>query len=185
MKKLLLSLVLIMASATLFAQETPNDIKRYDYKRVERYDDATYSVLVITDCVTNEKDYFLKIAYGENNELYYSDGVVAKILKTFNYLINTKFEPELKGEESFIVCEVSEGFFFRFKPDARHLDLMVRVRLGNNCEEKTVNHLLAGINRNEIEEFESLLLKIEKTFAEKGRNLKDAVIPEDNIEPLF
>ena len=185
MKKILLTLGMVFLCAMIFAQETPNDIKRYDYKKVGRYDEATYSVLVITDCVTNEKEYLLKIAYGENDMLFYSDGVVAKILNTFNYLVNTQFEPELKGEDSYIVCEVSDDFFFRFKPDARHLDLLVRVHLVGDCKEETVNHLLAGINRDEISQFESLLLKIEKTFAEKGRNLKDAVISDDNIEPLF
>lgn len=172
MKRFLLFIVLVIVASATFAQDKPNDIKRYDFKKVGKYDDVTYTVLVITDCVTNQKEYNLRLSF-YGNELSFSDGIAAKILSVFNYLINTQFDPELKGEESFIVCEVSEGFYFRFKPDARHLDLVWN------------NNVIAGINKDEIKEFQELLSKIEKTFTEKGRDLKDAVIKEEYEKPLF
>ena len=154
------------------AQDTPGNIKRYDFKDVGKYDAMTYTVLVIKDCNTNEKTYNLRISYAENI-LTFSDGIAANILNTFNYLTSTTFEPELKGENSYIVCEVSEGLYFKFKPSAKHLDLIWN------------NTLIAGINRDEIKEFESLLKKVESTFAEKGRDLKDAVIDSNVKKPLF
>ena len=66
----------------------PNDLKRYDYKETDRYDGATYSVLKITDCVTNEEEYKLRVTYSFEEYkvehkvvLFYSDDVVAEIIK--------------------------------------------------------------------------------------------------------
>ena len=66
MKNLLFVFGLMLSIITLDAQEKPNGItikempngiiKRYDFKEVGKwYYNATFSVLVITDCNTNEK----------------------------------------------------------------------------------------------------------------------------------
>lgn len=174
----------MLFGTTLFAQEMPNDIKRYDFKKADRYDGVMYSVVQITDCITNEKEYKLRIAYSyEENKveyrvaLLYSDGIVAEIIKAFNYLINTQFDTDGYAEESYIVCELGEGAFFKYDLSSRHIDLMV-----SNKEETRV---LAGIDRREIEEFKMLLFRIEKVFSEIGRDLKDAVILEDKKEPVL
>jgi hypothetical protein len=189
MKKILLILGMVFLCATMFAQEMPDDIKRYDYKEADRYDGAKYCVLKITDCITNAKEYKLRITYSfEENKiehkvvLFYSDDVVAEIIKTFNYLVNTRFEPGHKDEESFIVCEVGEGAYLKYNLGNRHIDFMVHVVDDFNRESTRV---LAGIDRDEIEEFQSLLLKVEKAFEEQGQKLKDAVISDDNLKPLF
>ena len=106
---------------------------------------------------------------------YFSDGVVAELLKTFHYLITNQFEPERRDEKTFIVGEVGEGLYFKLKPDARRIELFI-----------DWDHLLVRIyDEYAIKEFASLLFKIEKTFSEKGRDLKDAVISdEDKKEPL-
>lgn len=170
---------LLFFSAVLFAQESPNDVKRYDFKDVGKYDGAKYTVLVITDCVTNEKEFGLKISYSDDKYgdevFYYRDGIVRELINTFYYLSNTQFGPELKDEKSFIIGEVCDGLFFQLKPDARHIDLYIR----NHRKE---NHLLAGINDDEIEEYGLLLFEIEKTFAEKGRELKDAIILDEKSD---
>ena len=99
MKKILLIIGLLFFCVTAFAQERPSDIKRYDFKKADRYDGAHYSVLKITDCVTDEKEYKLRVvfSYEENKveykvKLIYSDGIVAEIIKAFNYLINKIIE---------------------------------------------------------------------------------------------
>ena len=184
MKKLLVIIGLLFLGTIVFAQEMPNDIKRYDFKKADKYDGAHYSVLKITDCVTDEKEYKLKVAfsYEENKveykvKLIYSDGIVAEIIKAFNYLINTKFELKHNDEESFIICELGEGAYFKYDIESNHIDLMVTF---NN-----ENRVLAGINRNEIEEFKTLLFRIEKSFAEMGRDLKDVVNTKDKKEPVL
>lgn len=189
MKKLLFVFGFLFFASTAFAQEMPNNLKRYDYKETDRYDGATYSVLKITDCVTNEEEYKLRVTYSFEEYkvehkvvLFYSDDVVAEIIKTFDYLINTKFETGPQDEESFIVCEVGEGAYFKYNLGKNHIDLMVHMIDSNNRES---TRILAGIDRDEIEEFKTLLYRIEKAFLMKGRDLKNAVISNDNIEPLF
>ena len=183
MKKLLFIIGLMILGTTIYAQETPNDIKRYDYKVADRYDGATYSVLTITDCLTNEKDYRLKIDFSfEENKidykcvLYYNEAVVAEMIKVFNYIVDTDFVG-VKGEESFIICDVGSGAYFKYNVNKPHIDLMVLVTDDNNKER---TRKLASIDGYEIGEFRTLLLKIEKVFAEKGRDLKDAVNSNDD-----
>lgn len=187
MKKLLVIFGLVLSISTMYAQEmlegvkeTPKSIKRYDFKEVDRFQYDTYTVVVITDCLTNEKEYKLKISYHDDRYeddrvSYFSDGVVAELLKTFHYLITNQFEPERRDEKTFIVGEVGEGLYFKLKPDARRIELFI-----------DWDHLLVRIyDEYAIKEFASLLFKIEKTFSEKGRDLKDAVISdEDKKEPL-
>lgn len=182
MKKLLLIFGLVLSITTIYAQEvlegvkeTPKSIKRYDFKKVDKFQYDTYTVLVITDCLTNEKEYKLQISYHDDRYeddrvSYFSDGVVAELLKTFHFLITNQFEPEKSGEKSFIVGEVGEGLYFKLKPDTRRMELFI-----------DWDHLLVRIyDEYAIKEFTSLLLKIEKTFAEKGRDLKDAKITDEN-----
>ena len=189
MKKLLFVIGFLLFTTTVFAQEMPASVKRYDYKETDRYDGATYSVLKITDCITNEEEFKLRVTFSFEEYkvehkvvLFYSDDVVAEIIKTYNYLVNTKFENGPQGEDSFIVCEVGEGAFFKYNLGKNHMDLMVHVVDSNNRES---TRILAGIDRDEIEEFKTLLSKIEEAFLIKGLDLKKAVISHDNIEPLF
>lgn len=161
-------------------QETPKSVKRYDFIEVDKYQYDTYTVVVITDCLTKEKDYKLKISYDDGNGgkrvSYFSDGVVAELLKSFYYIIITQFEPVIEGEESYAIFEVCDGLYFKYRINIRRIELFV-----------DDNHLLARISDEKgIKEFASLLLKIEKTFAEKGRDLKDAVITDDEKnEPIL
>lgn len=198
MKKILFIIGLMFLGTKLYAQKMHNDIKRYDYREADMYDGAVYSVLQITDLVTNEKECKLRVTftYEKNGVdyrvvLFYSDGVVAEMIKTFNYLINAQFEPVNKGEKSFICCEVGEGIYFKYNLSTRHLDLMVRVVDSKNNEEDCIFRVddgknkeaetqrLAGIDRNEIGEFQSLLQRIENAFANYGRNMKDSTITNE------
>lgn len=192
MKKHLLLVGLLLYFSMLYSQEKingikemPRNFKRYDIVEVDRFQWDTYSVLVITDCITKEKDYKLSISYHDNEcncekVSYFSEGVVAELLKTFYYItntqFNTQFEPELENEKSFIVFDVCENLYFRYRLSGRHLELFI-----DN------NHLLAGFSDdNSIKRFASLLLKIEQTFTEKGRDLKNAIISDDDKkEPIM
>ncbi len=194
MKKLLFILGMIFSITTIDAQEMPdcsNSVNRYDFKEIDSFyggdGDYTYTVLVITNCITNEKEYKLMISRSGDTYLLddgivaykclLNDGVVAELLKAFHYLITTQFKPKMEDEKSFIIYEVCEKLYFKYMLDDHRLELLT----DNGIIVAKINH------DDEIEEFASLLLKIEKTFDEKGRDLKDAVISDENKkeQPMF
>ena len=181
------------------------EIKRYDLKEVGTFQYDEYTVMVITDCLTNDKEYKLRVSYSvefnndkhETKVLYLSDGVVDEMIKAFSFLYTTEFEPKLEGEESFIIYEISDGLFFKYRISPRRLEVLIDDNkvmpsiydvydedaddIYNEYKAKNRQHVLAQIDYEyEMKEFGSLLQKIEKAFAEKGRDPKDAVIPNDN-----
>ena len=207
MKKILFIIGLMIFGTAIYAQEIPNDIKRYDYKKVGVYQYDEYYVMVITDCITKEKEYKLRISYSvqltneekEKKVLYLSDAVVAKMINAFSYLYTTKFELGVDGEESFIIYEISNGLFFKYRIYSHRLELIIDDNqvmpsiydvyddddIYNEYEAKSRQHVLARIYaESEIKDFGVLLQKIEETFTEKGRDLKEAVVSDvDKKEP--
>ena len=201
MKKLFFVFGLLFFITKLEAQEVPNSIKRYDLKEVGRFQSDEYAVMVITDCITNEKEYKLRISYRvefdngkhETKVLYLSDSVANEMIKAFSYLTTAKFGSKLQGEETFIICEVGEGIYFKFKPNSRQLEVLIdddQVKpciydvfddddgIYNEFRAKERKHVLSRIKEYEMNEFGSFLQKIEKTFAEKGRNVRSAISDE-------
>lgn len=208
MNKLLFIITMLFLGTVLFAQEMPKDIKRYDYKKVGNFQRDTYTVMVITDCITNEKEYKLRVSYSvefdngknETKVLYLSDSVVTEMIKAFSYLTTAKFGSELEEEETFIICDVGEGVYFKFRPNSRRLEVLIddnQVKpciydvLGdeddiyNDFRAKKRKHVLSRIDEYEMIEYEQFLQDIEKVFAKKGRDLKDAVILEGKKEPVL
>lgn len=183
MKKLLLIFGLVLSITTMYAQEmlegdkkeTFQSINRYDFKEIDRFQYDTYTVLVITNCLTNDKEYKLMISYKDDRYeakrvSYFSDGVVAELLKAFHYLTTAEFAPEREDEKSFIIYEICEDLYFKYRIGERRFELWI-----------DGDHLLARIYEEDtLKEYASLLLKIEQTFAEKGRDLKDAKITDEN-----
>ena len=203
MKKFLFIFGLVLSITTMVAQETPKNIKRYDYKKVGEYQYDKYTVMTITDCISNEKEYKLKISYSieltnkekEKKVLYLSEAVVAEMINAFSYLYTTIFELGVDGEESFIIYEISNGLFFKYRIYSHHLELIIDDNqvmpsiydvyddddIYNEYKAKSRQHVLAHIyTESDMKDFGVLLQKIEKTFTEKGRDLKDAVIPDDD-----
>ena len=178
MKKFLSIVVMMLVAVTGFSQDVPKNIVRYDSKDVAKYDGVTYSVVVKTDFATNEKSYYLGMKYDNGTRKFnflYSDRVVAAITNTFRYLTTTTFEPTIKGETTSMICYVSSDMYFSFKPDGKRMDLYYRPDIYSSPEH------LAEIARDEIEEYNGILTKIEKTFNEKGKDLK-TVQPGDATE---
>ena len=192
MKKLLFVFGLLFFITTLEAQEVPNSIKRYDLKEVGRFQSDEYTVMVITDCITNEKEYKLRISYRvefdngkhETKVLYLSDSVVNEMINAFSYLTTAKFEPKFGDEETFIICEVGEGIYFKYKPNFRLLEVLIddnQVKpriydvfdddegIFNEFRAKERKHVLSRIY--DTKGFGTFLQNIKKTFAEKGRDL--------------
>jgi hypothetical protein len=182
MKKLLIILGLVLSISTMYAQELleddkepPRNICRYDFKEVGKFQNDTYTVLVITNCMTNDKEYKLMISYEDyryegKKVSYFSDGVVAELLKGFHYLITTEFAPGQEGDKSFVIYEICDDLYFKYRIGERRFELWINE-----------DHLLAKIfEENTIKEYASFLYKIEQTFSEKGRDLKDAKITDEN-----
>lgn len=187
MKKILLIFGLVLSITTMYAQERlegvkepPQNINRYDLKEVGTFQYDTYTVLGITNCVTNDKEYRLMISYIEDDKCgkkgvekrvaYFSDGVAAELIKAFHYLNTTEFAPEREGEKSYIIYELCENLYFKY-------------RIGEPCFELWIDgdHLLVKMfEEKTIKKYASLLLEMEQAFAELGRDLKDAKITDEN-----
>ena len=203
MKKFLFVFGLLLSITTIVAQEVPGSIKRYDFKEVDKYQFDTYTAMVITNCITSEKEYKLRISYSvefnngkdETKMLYLSDGIVDEMIKAFSYFNAVEFEPELNGEKSFVIYDVGDGLFFKYRPSSCRLELLIdddQVKASiydvydddvddiyNAYKAKSRQHVLARIYKeSDKKEFGALLQKIERTFAEKGRNVKSAISDE-------
>ena len=195
MKKFLFVIGLLFFITTIEAQEVPNNYKnykRYDLIEVGRFQSDEYTVMVITDCLTKKKDYKLRISYRvefengkfETKVLYLSGGVVNRMIGAFLTFNAVEYEPELDGEKSFVIYEIGEGLFFKFRPSSGRLELLIdddRVKASiydvyddnvddiyNAYKAKSRRHILARIyNESDIKEFGALLQKIEKISSKK------------------
>ena len=171
MKRLLTVAIMALLTCPMWAQEKPESIIRIDTKDVGRYDAFTYFVVVNTDLNSNEKTYGLYLNGSRNGitwRISFNQQAVASLIKYFQYITTTTFDPPAKWEKSDIVCYVNQSVYYKLNTSNKHVDLMYVE------DASMINDIyLAEINQDEYKEFKELLDNIAQTLTQKGCNLTE------------